>query len=457
MEQPRDTNRRMDKNISRRSFGKRAVVGIAGLAAAPMFLPQAAKGANDTIGIGIIGAGVRAPQLVGDISRGGRIVAVCDVDLGRARNLAERVNADDVYQDYRKLLERRDIDAVVIATPAHWHALQCIHAAQAGKDIYCEKPLAHSIVEGRRMVEAVRKYDRVCQVGVQGRMHHSTFIGVHNVHAGSLGKITRVHGRNHSSPMVPRFPAEDIPEDFRWDLWTGPAEKLPYNRAIRINRGNPSWVSLKPYSGSSLTDWGSHGLDLAQWGLDLDDGGPEEVWVEGEPYEEMYSTPEDPGQRQGGPNQPIIKMKYPGDIELDLSGGGGVRAHEVQFVGENGTINISIDGFSANPSELIVRPTDDEDEQVYRGFGYARSHGIVEDWFNCIKDRSRPAADIEAGQRTTTVCHLGNIARWVSGVTGETGKRLKWDAENERFTNSPEANQFLLSRYYNGYELPDKV
>lgn len=456
MKQNRNTQSGTDKRISRRSFSKRAIAGVAGIAGAPMFLPQAAKGANDTIGIGIIGAGVRAPQLTGGMSRGGKILAVCDVDLGRARALAERVDVEDVYQDYRKLLERKDIDAVAIVTPLHWHALQCIHAAQAGKDIFCEKPLAHSIVEGRRMVEAVRKYDRVCQVGVQGRMHHAALIGVHNVRIGSLGKIKGLRGHNYHSPMVPRFPGEDIPEDFSWDLWTGPAEKLPYNRAIRMNRGQPSWVSLKPYSGSSLTDWGSHGLDIAQWGLDLDEGGPEEVWVEGEPYEEMLSTPDNPGQRQGGPNQPIIKMKYPGDIVMDLSGG--FRWQEVQFIGENGTLNITRSGFSANPSELIVRPNDEEDEEkVHRGFGYARGNGIVQDWFNCIKDRSRPAADIEAGQRTATVCHLGNIARWVSGVTGETGKRLKWDAENERFTNSPEANKFLLSRYYNGYELPEKV
>ncbi len=443
--------------ISRRVFGQRIAAGMAGMAAFPSILAAGAKGANDQVGVGVIGTGIQAQFVVNGIKQaGGRIVAVCDVDLTRARAFAERSDAEAVYQDYRKLLERKDVDAVAIVTPLHWHALPCIHAAQAGKDIFCEKPLARSIVEGRRMVEAVRKYNRICQVGVQGRVNHAAYIGIFNVRNGALGEITHMRGHNYNSPMVPQFPAEAIPADFDWDLWTGPAEKLPYNHVIRVNNAVPSWVTLKPYSGSSLVDWGSHGLDIAQWGLDLDESGPEEVWVEGEPYTEMYSTPENPGRRQGGPNQPIIKMMYPGGIELDLSGG--VRWPEIQFVGENGTLTVTRDGFNADPVDLIVRPTDSEgEEQIYRGFDYARRTSITQDWLNCIKERRKPAADIEAGQRTTTLCHLGNIARWVSGVTGETGQRLKWDAKNERFTNSPEANEFLCARYHNGYELPDEV
>ena len=436
------------------------------MAASPLILPgrvlgmNGAPGANDRINIGVIGVGIRGSSLAGRLAEGAlarqcRIAAICDVYLPRAREVAESLGVEAVYQDYREMLDRDDIDAVVVATPLHWHALNCIHAAQAGKDIFCEKPLTYSIEEGRRVVEAVRKYDRVLQTGIQGRMNPQAHRACEHVRNGVLGKIDRLVAHNYFSPMEPDFPEETIPEGLDWEMWCGPAEKVPYNYVVWHNRSNPSWVSLKPFSGSSMVDWGTHGLDLAQWALGMDKTGPEEIWVEGEPYEPMVSTPENPGGRQQGPRSPQVYMKYPGGIVMEFSRDG--RWQEVNFFGENGEIHITRAGFRSNPDELMDRRIEDPDISLYQGLEYARQYDLLEDWVNCMRERRDPAVDVETGHRTTSLCHLGNIARWVSGVTGETGKRLQWDAENERFTNSPEGNRFLNPERREAYALPERV
>lgn len=441
--------------MNRRSFLKRAAAASVATATVPMILPQNALGANDRVVLGMIGVGVRGSQLIGPFSRNCRIAAVSDVYLPRAREVAASSDIKDVYQDYRELLERKDIDAVVIATPLHWHGLNCLHAAQAGKDIFCEKPLAYSIAEGRRIVDAVRKYKRVFQTGVQGRLHRNAHTGCLHVRNGTIGRISRVIAHNYASPWEPKHSEQAVPDGLDWDRWCGPAERPPYNYVIWDNRSVPSWVSVRPFSGSSMTDWGSHGLDLAQWGLGMDESGPEEVWVEGEPFKQLQSTDDAPGSRQGGPRGPEVHMKYPGDIVMQFAGG--VRWQEVRFIGEKGTINVTRDGFSSDPSELMSQRLENPKVQLYRGYEYALKNDIFQDWLNCIKERRDPAANAEVGQRTVTICHLANIARWVSGITGETGQKLKWDAEKERFTNSPEANRFLDPPRRKGYELPDTV
>ncbi len=445
--------------MNRRSFIKRA--GLAGVSAmaAPMILPgrvlgmNGQPGANERLVIGMIGVGVRGRQLIRPFGESCRIAAVCDVFLPRAREVAQRAGAKYVYQDYREVLDRDDIDAVVVATPLHWHALMCIHAAQAGKDIFGEKPLSRSVEEGRRIIEAVRKYDRVFQTGSQqrsGRNEHNALTHVRN---GAVGKIRKVIAYNYYSPMVPDFAGEKIPEGLDWERWLGPAEPHPFNRRIWSNSTNPSWVSLRPFSGGNMTDFGSHGLDMMQWGLGMDESGPEEVWVEGDSFETVYSTPENPGGRQQGPRSPTVFMRYPGDIVVEqTSDAGGFRA---QFVGEGGSIFVGRGGFGSQPSGIVGRPMENPDVTLYRGYEYALNTSHEQDWVNAVKERRDPVAPVEAGHRSATVCHLGNIARWVSEITGETGKVLKWDAKNERFTNSPEANRFLGSTYRPGYELPE--
>lgn len=439
----------MSKQITRRGFlHTGAAAGVAAVTA-PYFVPARAMGANDRIVLGSIGVGNQGGSLVRSFARQCAIAAIADVYLPRAREVAAAVGAKDAYQDYRQLLDRKDIDAVIVATPLRWHALNCIHAAQAGKDIYCEKPLTYTIVEGRRIVEAVRKYKRVLQTGSQQRSGGHEYTGCTYVRNGAIGKVTRVLASNYCSPMEPQHPEQEIPEGLDWDMWCGPAEKPPYNLVIWDNRSNPSWVSIRPFSGGEMTDWGSHGLDMAQWGLGMDESGPVEVWVEGEPFRPIISTPEQPGGRHRGPNAPKVMMKYAGDIVMELAGGPGNSG--VRFVGEKGTVTVTRGNFRSDPAELTAEPLKEPKVELYRSTNH------YQNWLDCIKDRRDPVANAETGHRSATICHLGNIARWVSELTGQTGQKLAWDPVAEQFTNSPEANRFLDRPRRKGFQLPATV
>jgi hypothetical protein len=187
---------------------------------------------------------------------------------------------------------------------------------------------------------------------------------------------------------------------------------------------------------------------MAQWGLGMDDSGPEEVWVEGAAFQPQVSTPEKPGGRQKGPSAPKVCMRYPGDILLELAGG---PQFGVTFVGDKGRLTLQRGGFKADPADLTVDPAAAEAVDLIRSTDHHQN------WLDCIKSRQDPVANVEVGQRSTSLGHLANIARWVSGLTGETGKRLRWDAAAERFTNSDEANRFLSRPSRAGYTLPDHV
>jgi len=437
----------MSTKLTRRRFTRTTLAAGLGAVVSPSIIPARAFGANDRIVFGSIGVGNRGSGLAKDFARRGELAAIADVYLPRAESVAKAVGAKRVYQDYRKLLEQADIDAVVIATPHRWHAIHCVHAAQAGKDIYCEKPLTYSIPEGRRIVEAVRCYKRVFQTGTQQRSGRNEWTGCMHVRNGALGKITKVLGSNYHSPMTPNYSQQDVSEGLELDAWCGPAEKPDFNFVIWDNRSNPSWVSIEPFSGGEMTDWGAHGLDMAQWGLGMDEAGPVEVWTEGEPLKTMISTPEEPGGRHRGPRGPKVVMKYPGDITMELDGGPSNSG--VRFIGEKGTMDVVRGRYRASSPELTAAPLDDAKVQLYRSTDHSGN------WIDCIKERRDPVAQAEIGHRSVTVCHLANIARWVSGITGETGQKLQWDSKTERFTNSDEANQFLERTWRKGYELPE--
>lgn len=270
-----------------------------------------------------------------------------------------------------------------------------------------------------------------------------------HVRNGSIGKVTRVLAQNYHSPMEFAQPAEPIPEYLNWDTWCGPVELYPFNMSVFDNGQNPSWVSLRPFSGGDMTDWGSHGLDMAQWGLGMDDSGPIEIWTEGEPFERFYSTAENPGGRHQGPRAPKVLMRYAGDIVMEFEGGPGNSG--VRFIGEEGSITMARNQFDADPSELTEALPEDPDVEVY----HSTNH--YQNWLDCIRDRTDPVAHVEVGHRSASVCHLANIARWVSEINQETGERLAWDPVEERFTNSEVANNFLDYPRRAGYELPDTV
>ncbi len=457
----------MAGKLTRRQVLVRATAaGWAGMAA-PYVVPSGVlawsgrKGANDRIVVG--GIGVR--RMGGALIRRGfarcpqvRIAAVADVDLRVAEAIAtprgedERLVSDrwtpphepadlrqiDRYQDYRRILDRDDIDAVVIATPEHWHALQCVQACQAGKDIYCEKPLGRTIREGQKIVEAVRKYERVFQTGTQRRSAAEWYTACSLIRNGRLGKVRRVIDLNYTSPFEPDRPSpQDVPEQLDWDMWCGPSPMYPFHTSIQGNGMSPglTYRSYRDFAGGNFTCTGSHFLDMVQWALGMDGSGPIEVWTEGEPFDSRTRR------------APRVFMLYPGDIRLECTAGSSTP----RFVGENGTMTVSGAAVVSDPPELAKEPLVDPQVELYR----STNHYL--DWLERIQDRQRPVADVEMGHRSVTVAHLGNIARWVSEQTGETGQRLQWDPQTERFSNSDLANSFLEQPAREPYQLPEQV
>jgi hypothetical protein len=287
---------------SRRRFLQAGIATSTAALAAPWLLPAAARGANDRIVLGGIGVGNQGgssgPRLLAPMP----IAAIADVYLPRAREVAAAVGAKDAYQDYRQLLERR-----------HRRRHRGHSAALARVELHPRRPggqghLLRKTVDllDRRRAAGRRsraQIQRVLQTGSQQRSGSQEYTGCTYVRNGAIGRVTRVLASNYHSPMEPLHPAQEIPDGLDWDMWCGPAEPPPYNFVIWDNRSDPSWVSIRPFSGGEMTDWGSHGLDMAQWGLGMDESGPVEVWTEGEPFKSLASTPERPGGRHRGPGR----------------------------------------------------------------------------------------------------------------------------------------------------------
>jgi len=430
---------------TRRTFLRRGAATTVAVAV-PLIIPShvlgapGRPGANDRIGLGFIGVGRQGGGLMG--ARGANpIVAVADVNLPRAQQRAKAHNAT-AYQDYRKLLERKDVDAIFTATPDHWRALVCIHAAQAGKDIYAEKPMTLTIAEGRKVVEAVRKYERVFQTGSQQRSMKQNIVGCAMIRAGRLGKVQRVIASNYPSPWPCHLPAQAVPAGLDWDMWCGPVAPVAYHADIYRPRARPGWISFQPWSGGEMTGWGSHGFDQIQWALGMDDSGPVKLWTEGGPFKPpVLKQPHGRGEGNGKTNQPKVFMEFANGVTMELGkgpGGGGL------FHGEKGMIGINRGRVWSEPKDLIAQPLSDDQLPAHPGNGHHQN------FYECIKTRQRPIADVEIGHRSATICHLANIARWL-------GRELKWDPKAEHFIGDEKANAMLDRPRRKGFELPDKV
>ncbi len=427
--------------VDRRSFLK-AAVGGAAVAASPLILPRRVlgmrgqAGANEHFVLGLIGAGPRGNSVARSFNRFDDVTVAMRADVHKSRGDT---------QNYHELLERDDIDGVIIATGDRWHALAAIHAAQAGKHIFTEKPLSFTIHEGRKMVEATRRYEVVHQVGSQQRSMYDDYRGAMLVRNGHIGKIHKVYAYNYCSPMEHALPGGDPPDDLDWDRWCGPVAVVPYNENVYPMRANPGWMSFRQFSGGEMTGWGTHGLDQIQWALGKDDSGPVEIWTVGDPFEPWIVTEPRPG-RFHGPKTPKIFMRYENgadSIEVEFTEeapmGGGI------FFGERGTIRTGRGSLRCDPPELAELGVEDfeaMDIQLYRSGNHQR------DWLDCIKTGERPCADVEIGHRSTTVCHVANIARW-------TGRRLFWDPVNEQFQDDADANTYLDYERREGYQLPE--
>ena len=460
--------------ISRREFIRRSVASSVAVMAAPYVVPSSVFGANERIGIAVIGPGRQGGGLLASAGKSpqARIVAVADVNLVRARKAAEKYKAE-VYKDYRKLLERKDVDAVITATPEHWRALTCIHASQAGKDVYAEKPMTLTIREGRLMVEAVRKYGRVFQCGSQQRSQVENYVGCKLVHEGLIGKIERVIAFNYPSPWECGLPAQPVPAELDWDLWCGPTETVPFNADLYAPRAKPGWLSFRPYSGGEMTGWGAHGFDQIQCALGMDDSGPVEVWVGDGKFEPpTYTTPETSARGNKICSVPQVFFRYATGTVVELANGprgGGI------FFGEKGKVTIDRGRCTSDPADLVAGPLKKAIAEL-REQAKARKSSIedptpppspvpgqaapkettpplgsghMQNWFDCIRSRQKPIADVEIGHRSATVCHLCNIAHW-------TGRKLKWDPVKERFDDA-DANKYLDRVRRKPYELPQTI
>jgi predicted dehydrogenase len=402
-----------------------------------MFVPASVlgrenkPGANETIGIGAIGVGGRARLLLEQLPEEGRIVALCDCNLPRAEAFKADKQGDwPVYQDYRKLLDRKDVDAVIVGTGEFQRVVPCIHAAMAGKDIYAEKPLTLYIREGRVLVDAVRRHQRVFQVGTQQRSMAINRLGCALVRSGRLGKVKEVRAFNYPAaepaPAKP-FPAESVPPGLDWDTWLNQAAFRPYNPQWM------GWMRWRDFAGGEMTNWGAHGVDQVQWALGMDDTGPIEIW----PITD-------------GPNGQV-GMRYANGVELKFILDRGPMGGAV-FTCENGKLEINRNKVTSNPPEIaaeLLKQVDvAEEERKWSdelALWQARWH--MQNWLDCIRSRELPVADVEIGHRSITVCHLANIAR-------QWGRPLKWNPVEEQFAGDENADALVDRPRRKGYELP---
>jgi predicted dehydrogenase len=463
-------------NLSRRGFLQRslAALSVAGLPswyAQQLFAAEVAakkKGSSsDTLIMGIVGVGSpqsRSLQVVGESrscvdSKHLTFVTGCDVD-GRHREHAtsemRRRGFKDFeasYKDYRKLLEHRGLDCVLIATPDHWHAQVAIDAMKAGKDIYCEKPLTLTVEEALALMKVSRETGKIVQTGSQQRtVYNGMFrLAVELVRAGRLGSIKTIECRIGNNPPGSPIPAVEPPKELDWDFWLGPTEKVPY-RFLKANRqagereDNTNchyqfrwWYE---YSGGKMTDWGAHHLDIAQWALNKDGSGPVKVEVlkADEPYKggDGYNChPNFQVQYTYDNGARVIAMSGSGtDMGDKLVNKDGTKRrvdpnkNGVLIQCEGGAIFVGRDVLLASDAKILSEPLKD-DPKVYDG----RPTVHMQNFVDCVKSRKAPLCDVTVGGGSVIVCHIGVIAM-------RTGKSLRWDPQSHRFDDE-EANKML--------------
>jgi predicted dehydrogenase len=426
-------NARMNyRTSSRRSFLQSTLAA----SAAPFLLPshvwaasKTGSGPNGRINLGLIGMGMMNRGHLGGFlgMNDVQVVALCDVHKGRLDDAVERVHkayAKDreagTYKgcaaigDFRELIARRDIDAVCIATPDHWHAIPAILAARAKKDVYCEKPLSLTLAEGRAMVNAARENNIVFQTGSQQRTEFKGYFrqAVEYVRNGRIGKVKTVRVGVGPAAKPCDLPAEPLPAGTDWEMWNGPSPQRAFNQILcplDIHKHFPAWRNYREYACGGLADMGAHHFDIAQWALGMDDSGPVEI--------------QPPASGDAG-----LRFVYANGIEMFHGGPSGTT-----FEGELGTIYVDRKGIESTPKSILETPLGGKD---FRLPAIASSH--KQNWVDCIKTRQKPVADVAIGARTAAVCQLGNIGYWLR-------RPLKWNPAKEEFIGDAEANK-LRSR-----------
>ena len=416
----------------RRRFLAKAAAGLA----APFILDprihaadRQGQGPNGRINVGFIGIGMMGRGHLGGLlaNTGVQVVAVCDVHRVRLNDAVERVHRAYArarkagtyrgcasYNDFREVLGRRDIDAVVISTPDHWHAIPAILAARARKDVYCEKPLSLTIAESRAMVRAAREHSIVFQTGSQQRTEFSGHFrkAVEYVRSGRIGRVRTVRVGVGGPARPCDLPAEQTPDGVDWEMWNGPSPARAFNAVLcptNIHNHFPAWRNYREYAGGQLADMGAHHFDIAQWALNMDQSGPTEIHP--------------PERGDTG-----LRFVYANGVEMFHGGRSGCT-----FEGADGTIYVDRGGIESTPRTILEQPLGQGD---FRLPAVGNNHR--QNWLDCVRSRQRPVADVEIGARSAQVCQLGNIGYWLRRV-------LRCDPEREEFVRDDAANR-LRSR-----------
>jgi len=425
-------------SITRRSFLKAAAASVL----APTIVPSTVFGSSapsNTKLMGCIGAGRQGQSdmqelIYRGLDAGARVVAVCDVDAHRmedAQWLAEKIYATELgknrykgctaYHDFRELLARKDIDGVLIVTPDHWHAPIAVAAANAGKDIYLEKPLTYSIIEGQKLVQAVRKNNRVLQVGSQQRSSTYFLMACELTRNQRIGKLHTIHvwlpedhGTGNPQPMP-------VPVNLDYNFWLGPKPQAPFTEdRVHPQRSysRPGWLQIKQYCLGMITGWGSHMNDIAQWGNNTDNTGPIEIEAKAE-----------------FPNRGLFDVHttfraeaiYANGVRLIMETGdpAGVR-----FEGDRGWVFVKRGAIQASDREILRQKIRENEIKLYR------SSNHMKNFLECMHNRKDPVTPVEVGHRSNTICVLTYIAM-------KLGRKLRWDPQAERFIKNDEANRLL--------------
>ena len=398
------------------------------------------KNQNDRPRLGSIGVGGQGTGIMNQARQFADLIAVADVDSAHAQRAIQNTQAE-ALSDYRKLLDRQDIDVVTIGTPDHWHSKICIEALQAGKDVYCEKPLTLTIKEGQQIVAVVKETGKILQVGTQQRSSSFKEQGLvflraaATVRSGQLGKIQKVTvSLPLSTEVGGPFEKQDVPKTLDWNTWLGQAPLVDYCPQ-RCHFKFRWWYE---YSGGIVTDWGAHHMDIAQWGLGMDHSGP--LTIDGT----KTKLPAIPNGFNT-PREPIIDYTYAGDIQLQV-----VTGDEfVVFEGDQGRIKV-------NRGRVTGKPIEDQDADqglqdkinavMMELYPNSKPGNHMGNFFDCVKSRQQPISDANSQHRSVSACHLGNIAVRLQ-------RKLEWDPVQELFISDEEANTLISRPQREGFEI----
>ena len=405
--------------------------------------------ANDRPQIGCIGTGSMGTGDARDHARFGDIVAVCDVDNRHAERCRNDDKAGkglaDVYRDYRRVLDRPDIDVVSIVTPDHWHVKIAIEALQAGKHVFCQKPLSLTLEENRLARAAAEKYPHPqFFIGTQQRSDRERFLrAVNMVHKGLLGPIKKVTVGINGSPTGGPFPIADVPRELNWEMWLGQAPEVPY-RERRCHYEFRWWYE---YSGGKFTDWGAHHVDIAQWALQEDQKGKGPIKIDGTdaqhpvPFENGYPTVDDCYNTS---QDFAITCTFPSGTEMIVTSRGD---NGILFEGEKGRVFV-------NRERITGKPIEDEWDKdqyteadviaLYKGKPF---EGHKENFYRCIREGGLPVSDVYSHVMAMSTCHL-------SAIAARLGRMINWDPATETILGDDQAAAFIARAARSGYEIP---